>query len=145
MKVMVTGANGFVGLNIVRALADAGHQIRAFVRATSNTQYLDDFDLETRVGELNDRQTLTNAMHGCDAVIHTAGNTSCYEKDYPQLHEVNVEGTRNVVDAALRAGGEMPAVLSAANEVAVAAFLDGRCSFPAVAASDTPVNSPRPR
>lgn len=103
MKVMVTGANGFVGLNIVRALADAGHQIRAFVRATSNTQYLDDFDLETRVGELNDRQTLTNAMHGCDAVIHTAGNTSCYEKDYPQLHEVNVEGTRNVVDAALRA------------------------------------------
>ena len=104
MKVFMTGANGFVGLNIVKALKEEEHQVRAYVRATSDIQFLKPFDVEIVNGELSDIDALTEAMKGCDAVIHTAGNTSCYERDYPTLKEVNVDGTKNVVDAAVKNG-----------------------------------------
>lgn len=104
MKVLLTGATGFVGLNIVKALKAEGHDIHVYLRKTSNTQFLDAFDVTTHHGELNDNAALTNAMQGVEGVIHTAGNTSCYKRDHDTLHQVNVIGTRTIVDAAIKAG-----------------------------------------
>lgn len=104
MKVFVTGGNGFVGLNIVSALVEAGHDVTAIVRAGSNTKYLEPFGTRIVRGELNDADTLAEAMRGAEAVIHTAGNTSCDWRDLPQLEAVNVIGTQHVVDAAIAVG-----------------------------------------
>jgi dihydroflavonol-4-reductase len=100
----MTGANGFVGLNIVAALRAAGHEVTAFVRPESNVKYLQSFDVRLVHGELGNLERLTEAMKSAEAVIHTAGNTSCFARDLPKLEEVNVRGTRNVVTAAIANG-----------------------------------------
>lgn len=104
MKVFVTGGNGFVGLNIVSALKNAGHEVTAIVREGSNITYLEPFGATIVRGGLDDASALADVMGGADAVIHTAGNTSCDWRDLPKLEEVNVTGTRNVVDAAIATG-----------------------------------------
>jgi dihydroflavonol-4-reductase len=110
MHVFMTGANGFVGLNIVAALVAAGHRVTAFVRPGSNVSYLEPFgadgggsvgSVDIVRGELSDLSAVVKAMSGAQGVIHTAGNTSCNKRDWPLLQEVNVQGTRNVVDAAI--------------------------------------------
>jgi dihydroflavonol-4-reductase len=104
MDVFMTGANGFVGLNIVSALVAAGHRVTAYVRTGSNTSFLEPFGVRIVRGSLDDAAALTAAMRGAEAVIHTAGNTSCNRRDLPALLAANVHGTRNVVDAAVATG-----------------------------------------
>ncbi|KHN55354.1 NAD-dependent epimerase [Dickeya fangzhongdai] len=104
MKILITGANGFVGLNVVKALVAANHQVTAYVRATSNVSFLEPFGVTLVRGELQDSQRLRAAMAGHDGVIHTAGNTSSNPRDWPRLAAVNVEGTRTVIEAALASG-----------------------------------------
>jgi dihydroflavonol-4-reductase len=104
MNVFITGANGFVGLNIVSALVGAGHRVTACVRAASNTTFLEPFGVRIVRCSLDDPAALTAAMRGAQAVIHTAGNTSCNRRDLPALIAANVHGTRNVVDAAVASG-----------------------------------------
>lgn len=101
MNVFITGANGFVGLNIVAALVAQGHRVTAYVRPRSNLTFLKPFDIRIAHGDLTDQAVLTAAMRGSEAVIHTAGNTSCDKRDLPALTEVNVRGTQNVVNAAI--------------------------------------------
>lgn len=101
MNVFMTGANGFVGLNIVSALKAAEHRVTAFVRPESKVTYLEPFDVSIVRGDLGNPAQVTAAMQGAEAVIHTAGNTSCYMRDLPLLQEVNVRGTQNIVAAAI--------------------------------------------
>jgi len=104
MKVLVTGANGFVGLNIVEQAIRAGHRPVAYVREGSNVAHLAPMGVEIVRGELSDEAALTAALRGAGGGIHTAGNTSCNRRDWPALEAVNVHGTRSVVRAALAAG-----------------------------------------
>ena len=101
MNVFMTGANGFVGLNVVSALVAAGHKVTACVRAGSNTTYLEPFGVQIVRGSLGDGAFLVDAMRGAEAVVHTAGNTSCNRRDMPALVATNVDATRNVVEAAV--------------------------------------------
>jgi dihydroflavonol-4-reductase len=104
MNVFMTGANGFVGLNIVNALVAAGHRVTAYVRAGSNISHLEPFGVQIVRGSLDDVASVTASMRGAEAVIHTAGNTSCNWRDMPALTAANVQGTQNVVDAAITNG-----------------------------------------
>lgn len=101
MQVFMTGANGFVGLNVISALVEAGHTVTAMVRPNATTTWLEPFGVRIVRGGLDDPAGLAAAMRGAQAVIHTAGNTSCNRRDLPALEEVNVRGTRHVVEAAL--------------------------------------------
>jgi dihydroflavonol-4-reductase len=100
VKVFLTGATGFVGLNIVSALLAAGYEVHAYVRRSSRTTYLDRFPVHRHVGELSDPSALLEAMTGCRYVIHTAGNTSCDTRDMEALLATNVRSTENVIEAA---------------------------------------------
>lgn len=104
MKILLTGATGFVGLNIVQMLLEAGHEVVSHQRPGARRRYLDLFGLPVVEGELGDVQQLCRAMADIDAVVHTAGMTSCLPADWPALHACNTLGTQAVLTAARRAG-----------------------------------------
>ncbi|MBX7105556.1 MAG: NAD-dependent epimerase/dehydratase family protein, partial [Gemmataceae bacterium] len=100
-RVAVTGASGFVGGHLVGELARHGHRVVAVVRGTSDVSRLT--AAEVRRAELNDVESLTRALTGCDAVIHLAGAVD-FAGDWPRFEAINVVGTANTVAAARAAG-----------------------------------------
>ena len=106
MRALVTGGTGFVGSNLVAALIDRGIRVRVLQRATSSTAALDGLDYEMRIGDvLDDADTLAAMMADCVWVFHTAAISDYWRYRGPErLYRTNVEGTRNISAAALRAG-----------------------------------------
>lgn len=101
VKVFLTGATGFVGLNIVKALKQEGHKVVAYIRKSSNVDYLRPFEIDLKKGELSDLNALKAAMEKSDAVIHCAGNTSCDWRDLESLKAANFVSTKNIIAAAI--------------------------------------------
>ena len=101
----VTGASGFIGVNLVKQLGEAGWQVVAMHRETSDLTYLSQFPATLVVGDIGDREFLARAIpEGVDAVFHVAGNVSFDSAgDEAQTH-ANVAGTRAVVEAAQARG-----------------------------------------
>lgn len=98
----VTGAPGFVGVNLVKALKDAGWKVVALHRPTSNLKYLEPLGAALVEGSITDRDSLRRAMpEAPDAVFHVAANLSFHKKGDAEQTRVNVEGTRNVVELAI--------------------------------------------
>jgi dihydroflavonol-4-reductase len=98
----VTGATGFLGLNLVDALLDCNWHVVALHRKTSNVSRLRARGVDLAEGTLDDRTSLTRAIpEHCDAVFHVAGNISLWSRNDVQQTKDNVEGTRNVAAAAL--------------------------------------------
>lgn len=104
MKILITGATGFIGSYLLRRLADTPHQLLCLVRPSSNTRQLEDLEIPMLVGDVFDRDLLLEGMQGCDCVIHLANVYSFWEPDPRVYTRVNVEGTRSVLEAALQAG-----------------------------------------
>jgi nucleoside-diphosphate-sugar epimerase len=98
----VTGGTGFLGRHVVEQLGSHGWRVVALHRPTSDVRHLKACGAELAVGSITDAKSLLRAMpDGCDAVFHVAGNTSLWSGDREQQTRENVEGTRNVVEAAL--------------------------------------------
>jgi dihydroflavonol-4-reductase len=104
MKAFVTGANGFTGSHLVRALEQRGDTVVGLVRQTSDLSRLDGTTLQRISGEITDRQTLKTAMEGVDVVFHTAAYVELGLVDAAKMERVNVEGTRAVLETARAAG-----------------------------------------
>lgn len=103
MVVVVTGAAGHLGANLVRALLDRGEVVRAF-DFTDNWRSLGDLDVERVRGDIREPEALREIVRGADAVYHTAARISLSRKDGALTQAINVGGTRNVVDACLSGG-----------------------------------------
>ncbi len=112
-KVFVTGANGLIGSNLCHKLAGLGYEVIAMVRQRSNSRLshsgtsllgLKGFTGKIIYGDILDEQGLITLMGGADFVFHTAGLVSFDNRRREELFRVNVEGTRNVMNAALKAG-----------------------------------------
>ncbi|HID90245.1 MAG TPA: NAD-dependent epimerase/dehydratase family protein [Anaerolineae bacterium] len=104
MRVFVTGGTGFVGGAVVRRLVEAGHQVRALVRPTSDLRQLEGLDVEQVVGDLSDEETLRRGIAGCDWVFHVAALYAYWGYPWETFYEVNVEGTRRVLRIAREEG-----------------------------------------
>ena len=102
-RALVTGATGMVGANVVEALNRAGWHVRILRRATSRLDALHDLEYEEAIGDILDEESLLAAMRGVDVVFHVAGAADYWRKGPEHLYRVNVEGTRTVVQAALKA------------------------------------------
>jgi dihydroflavonol-4-reductase len=101
--VLVTGANGFLGAAVVRALLAAGTPVRGFVRAGSDRHNLAGLDVEIAVGDLTERESLGTAVEGCSAVFHVAADYRLWVADSRPMYRTNVDGSVNVLEAAAAA------------------------------------------
>lgn len=106
MTVLVTGGSGLVGSAIVRALLARGERVRALVRAGCNDANLHGLAVEPAIGNLRDPASLQAAMRGVRAVYHAAADYRLWSLNDRDLFETNVGGTRNILEAARKAGVE---------------------------------------
>jgi dihydroflavonol-4-reductase len=104
MTILVTGVSGFVGAAVARRLEASGYRVRALVRRTSPRGNLDGLKAEIVVGDVTDREVLRRAVTGCTGVFHVAADYRLWVRDPAPMYAANVEGTRNVMLAALEAG-----------------------------------------
>ena len=105
-QILITGATGFVGSAVAKNLCEAGFAVRALVRRGSPRAHLASLELELIEGDLRDRASIARAMHGVRYVFHVAADYRLWARDKREIFAANVDGTRNVMDAALRAGAE---------------------------------------
>ena len=104
MKALVTGATGFVGAAVARVLLREQWQVRVLARRGSDRRNLQSLDVEVFEGDLTDSTSLQRATQGCEGLFHVAADYRLGARDPMQLYRVNVEGTRNVLNAAQRSG-----------------------------------------
>ncbi|MFQ5529200.1 MAG: NAD-dependent epimerase/dehydratase family protein, partial [Gemmatimonadota bacterium] len=103
-KVLLTGGTGFLGSHVAELLCKRGHDVRATVRRTSDTRWLDPLPLEQIVADLSDPSGLAAALEGTGAVVHVGGLTSA--PDASTYERVNALGTGALAAAAGEAGIE---------------------------------------
>jgi dihydroflavonol-4-reductase len=104
MKALVTGASGFVGSAVARALLQANWQVRTLVRSNSQRHNLQQLQVEIVTGDLADRDSLDRALNGCQALFHVAADYRLGAREPQQLYRTNVEGTRSILAACRTAG-----------------------------------------
>jgi nucleoside-diphosphate-sugar epimerase len=98
MKILVTGATGFIGKKLIAALVEEGHEVTAFVRPSSNRSGLPE-DIQFSEGDMLDEASLKNAVEGHDVVFHLAAYFDFYPSDVDLLYRVNIEGPTNLMRA----------------------------------------------
>jgi dihydroflavonol-4-reductase len=101
--VLVTGASGFLGWHVARVLLERGYRVRALVRPGSRVT---DLELETATGDLRDPDSLQRAAAGCGLVFHVAADYRLWARKPDELYRSNVDGTRNLLEAARNCGAE---------------------------------------
>lgn len=114
MNVFVTGGTGFIGSHLIRRLAGTDHRVYCLVRETSQTSMVKELGAIPVAGDLTDRESLIRGMRGCDWVMNLAACISFWEPNKRVYRDVNVEGTRNVMEAALESGVSKVVHVSAA-------------------------------
>jgi dihydroflavonol-4-reductase len=115
MKIFVTGADGFLGSNLVRELVDRGYKVRGLVEPESKNGSLNGLDIEIRRADILDPQKVKDALKGCSSVIHTAAVTATWPSRSEIVKKVNIQGTRNIIDAVKENGVERLVYVGSAN------------------------------
>ncbi len=105
-RVLVTGAAGFIGSSVARELSERGARVVALVEPGGATTNLDDLDVDVVTGDLRDADAVTKAVDGCRMVFHIAALYRFWAKNPEDFYDINVNGTRRVLDAAGAAGCE---------------------------------------
>ncbi len=122
MLAFVTGATGFVGSHVARALAEQGAELRLLVRPSSDTRNLEGLKADRAIGDLRDSASLDKAMAGCDVVFHVAADYRLWVRDPEQMYRSNVDGSRAILDAAQKNGVRRVVYTSS---VATMGFMNG--------------------
>lgn len=100
MRVLLTGASGFLGSHVARQLLQRGYEVRALLRSGSSTGTLDSLDIEYITGDIQDRATVVRAAEGCPYIIHAAALASVNPARNKAVWDINLNGTENILRAA---------------------------------------------
>ena len=101
---LVTGASGFVGSALARRLVAAGHRVKVLLRPTSDHRNIEELPVEIAQGDLTDKASLERALEGCDSLFHAAADYRLWTRNPDALYQSNVNGTLNIMQAALKTG-----------------------------------------
>lgn len=112
MRVFVTGGTGFIGKHLVRRLTATGHEVVCLVRSTSDIRVLREAGVQIVYGDVRDYDAVVNGMAGCDRVVHLANLYEMWLPDWSEMEQVNVDGTRCVMQAAMQTGVQRVVYLS---------------------------------
>ena len=104
MRAFVTGATGFLGSHVARALAAQGAELRLLARPTSDLRNIADLNAERALGDLRDPGSIEKALAGCEVVFHVAADYRLWVRDPDEMYRSNVEGTRTLLEAARKQG-----------------------------------------
>lgn len=104
MITLVTGGTGHLGANLIRELVKKGEHVRVFLRPGSENKELEGLQLERVYGDLQDKDSIQNAVENCDFIYHLAAFVSIRNGDRKKLFDINVLGTRRLMKAARKAG-----------------------------------------
>jgi dihydroflavonol-4-reductase len=115
MRVLITGANGFLSGHIIRELLRCGHTVRAMMRSGAKAPGISGLKIETVSGNITDKKDCEMAVAGCDVVIHAAADTNQWYRRIEDYYPVNVEATANIIGAAARENCKRLIFVSTAN------------------------------
>src|ERR1051326_9527398 len=104
MKAFITGATGFVGAHVARALASQGADLRLLARTTSRMENIAELRADVAYGDLREPESLKKAMQGCEFVFHVAADYRLWVRNPQEMYKANVEGTRAIIEAAQASG-----------------------------------------
>ena len=104
MRILVTGAAGFIGSHVTRVLTERAKEIRVLVRPTTELRFIKDLPVEFVQGDLRDPESLAKALHGVTHVFHVAADYRLWSRNPAELYASNVAGTRNLIHASREAG-----------------------------------------
>jgi dihydroflavonol-4-reductase len=104
MKIFITGATGFIGTHLVLFLKNTQHELYCLARSSSNIETLEKVNANVIIGDVIDKQSVLDGMNGCDWVINLANFYEFWTPYQQKYEEVNIKGTRNVMEAAIASG-----------------------------------------
>ncbi len=121
MDVLVTGATGFIGSNLARRLVELGYPVRILVRKNSNHRAISDFESRVKIvyGDVTNQASLIEATKGVSHIYHCAGKAYIGSGKWEQLYNINVLGTRNLLEAARRNGVERVVYTSSVSAIGI--------------------------
>src|SRR5690554_21216 len=115
MRVLVTGASGLLGANVVELLLDHDHDVNILIRKSSNTLGLASLQPKVCYGDLDEKASMVKAAKHCKAIVHCAANTKQWGTSREEHDRINLTGTENVIEAARLSGVEKLVFVSTAN------------------------------
>ena len=116
MKILLTGANGFIGSFLTEKLVNKKYDVNCLVRSSSNIRWIANLNIQFLYGDLNDKKTLRNAIRGVDIIYHLAGVTKAGRKS--EYENGNYTGTKNLVDTILESGTKLKRFVFAGTQAA---------------------------
>ena len=126
MNCFVTGASGFIGANLVHELVARGHRVKVLLRRGADERGLAVVTFERVGGGLDDRAALKRGLAGCDWCFHMAASYQLWLRDYAPMYAANVDGTRNVIEAAQTAGCARIVYTSTVGCIGLPKLVEGR-------------------
>jgi dihydroflavonol-4-reductase len=126
MNCFVTGASGFIGSNLVHELIARGHRVKVLVRPKSDLRGLAGVEFRRATGDVSDPRLLRREMEGCEWCFHVAASYHLWLRNYKPMYAANVEGTRNVIEAAGKAGCHRIVYTSTVGCIGLPKEVDGR-------------------
>jgi dihydroflavonol-4-reductase len=119
MKALVTGATGFLGSHLCRRLVADGFDLTILSRPTSNTKALANLPFTKKTGDVTDAQAVMEAIQGNEVVFHAAAHGAYWRRQKYLQNEINIQGTRNVVDACQRANVKKLVYISSMSAIGI--------------------------
>lgn len=104
MKILVTGATGYIGHNLALTLAERGNQVNILVRNPTSANVPQHHNISVFTGDITNKHSINKAIRDCDQVYHTAALVKLFSKDQSLFKKINVDGTKNILDESLENG-----------------------------------------
>jgi dihydroflavonol-4-reductase len=129
MKILVTGADGMLGSNLVRLLLERGHDIGVLIHPLSRSGTLNGLPIQKFTGDILLPDSIEPAMENAEILIHAAASTSVWPSRSVKVRRVNIDGTRNMIEAALKHGVKRMIFIGSASSVDEKYLVDGEYCF----------------